>query len=111
MKCKSASQCLKITAKKSYFFSAFQNVIFYLFDIGEQNPTKGGTHEAIDEKVDTGVESYEEMGYRYTNEGPKWNAKATIFDGRADNFEGQQLVNIQQDAKGMTANEENDNGK
>ena len=84
---------------------------FYLFDIGEQNPTKGGTHEAIDEKVDTGVESYEEMGYRYTNEGPKWNAKATIFDGRADNFEGQQLVNIQQDAKGMTANEENDNGK
>lgn len=111
MKCKSASQCLKITEKKSYFFSTFQNVIFYLFDIGEQNPTKGGTHEAIDEKVDTGVESYEEMGYRYTNEGPKWNAKATIFDGRADNFEGQQLVNIQQDAKGMTANEENDNGK
>ena len=105
MKCKSASQCLKITVH------CVSKCDFYLFDIGEQNPTKGGTHEAIDEKVDTGVESYEEMGYRYTNEGPKWNAKATIFDGRADNFEGQQLVNIQQDAKGMTANEENDNGK
>ena len=83
----------------------------YLFDIGNEDSAKGGTHEAVDEKVDTGVESDEKVWDRYTDEGPIWNAKAAISDGRSYNFEGQHLVYIQDDAKGMATNEENDNGK
>ena len=43
-------------------FTYFKRLSFgYLFDIGNEDSAKGGTHEAVDEKVDTGVESDEKV--------------------------------------------------
>ena len=44
------------------FTYSFQRLSFrYLFDISDEDSAKGGTHEAVDEKVDTGVESDEKV--------------------------------------------------
>ena len=46
----------------------------YLFHVQDENVPKGGTHEAVDEKVCTGVDSDEKMGNSDADQGPEGDA-------------------------------------
>ena len=51
------------------------------------------------------------MGDRNADKWPEGDPKTAVFHGSSHGLKGQQLVNIQKDAKGVTANEENNDRK
>ena len=59
----------------------------YLFQVDDKYSSEGRWHEAIDEKIDAGIDCDEEMRNGHPDQGPKGYSKTPIFNGGSDNLE------------------------